>query len=81
MHKPRLLLFDQADRTLDREGYHQVCRLFARLRGQVSMLVVSNDHNLLGLADRTYRLTDGILVEERRAAQPVAIAGYRELAL
>ena len=60
-HKPHLLLFDHADRALDRDGYHHIYRLLARLKGQVAMVIVSNDPHLRRLADEHYVLQHGRL--------------------
>jgi len=60
-YKPKLILFDQADRSLDREGYHQLFSLIARLKGKATVLLVSDDQNLLRLADRRLLLQGGIL--------------------
>lgn len=61
--KPRLLLFDNADKWFDRESYNHVYRLLGRLKGKVTMIIVSNDWNLLDLADKIYALEDGKLRE------------------
>jgi ATP-binding cassette subfamily C protein LapB len=61
LHKPRLILYDQADRSLDREGYHQLYRLFARLKGKATLLLVSDDQNMLRLCDRVLVMEDGVL--------------------
>lgn len=58
-HKPKLILYDQADRSLDRDGYHQLFSLLARLKGKATMLLVSDDKNLLRLADRRIVLHSG----------------------
>lgn len=79
--KPRLLLFDHADRALDRDGYHQIYRLFARLKGQVAMVIVSQDNNLLRLADTHYRLERGELLQEEFQPKNIDIAAYKELSL
>jgi ATP-binding cassette subfamily C protein LapB len=55
--KPRVLLFDNADRNLDREGYRQVYRLLGRLREKTALVLVTDDRNLARLADRHYLLT------------------------
>lgn len=60
-HKPKLILFDQADRSLDREGYHQLFSLLARLKGKASMLIVTDDQNLMRLCDRRLQLHAGVL--------------------
>ncbi len=59
--KPRLLLFYNADRALDKEGYNHVYQLLARLKGRVTMVLVTNDQNLQRLADSYYRLENGKL--------------------
>lgn len=59
--KPKLILYDQADRSLDRDGYHQLFSLLARLKGRATMLLVTDDKNLLRLADRRLMLHDGKL--------------------
>lgn len=60
-HKPKLILYDQADRSLDRDGYHQLFSLLARLKGKATILLVTDDKNLLRLADRRLMLHDGKL--------------------
>lgn len=65
VEKPRILLFDNADRALDKKGYNYVFTLFGKLKGRVSMLLVSEDRNLLSLADRHYTLEGGHLEEQR----------------
>ncbi len=62
VNKPRLLLFDFADKSLDKDGYNHVFRLLGQLKGQVSMILVSNDRNILHLAQEEYVFEDGKLV-------------------
>jgi ATP-binding cassette, subfamily C, bacterial LapB len=59
--KPRLILFDQADRMLDREGYNYLFRLIGRLKGAATLVLVTEDRNLLRLADRQFELRHGRL--------------------
>lgn len=61
--KPRILLFDNAERSLDKEGYATIYSLLARLKGTVSMVLISDDHNLHALADRHYVLQANTLLE------------------
>lgn len=61
LHKPKIILYDQADRSLDREGYHQLYRLFARLKGKATIILVADDRNLMRLCDRTIAISDGAL--------------------
>lgn len=66
-HKPKLILYDQADRSLDRDGYHQLFSLLARLKGKASMVLVTDDRNLLRLANRRLVLRDGKLYTHEEA--------------
>jgi ATP-binding cassette subfamily C protein LapB len=61
--KPRILLFDNADRALDQHGYHHVYRLLARLKGKATIIIVSDDRNILRLAQKEYVLEGGHLIE------------------
>lgn len=59
--KPRLILYDNADRNLDREGYRAVYTLLGRMREKVALVLVTDDRNIGRLADRHYRLdSDGL---------------------
>lgn len=59
--KPRVLLFDQADRALDREGYHHLFSLLGKIRRKIALVLVSDDKNLLQLADRQFELRASML--------------------
>jgi ATP-binding cassette subfamily C protein LapB len=59
--KPRILLFDNADKALDREGYALVFELLARLRDKTAIVIVSDDENMRSLADRRLLLSGGAL--------------------
>lgn len=60
--KPRIILFNNADRALDREGYNQVYRLLARLQGKATMIIVTDDRNIAQIAKRDYTLEEGQLI-------------------
>lgn len=77
--KPRLILFDNADRALDRKGYHLVYDLLARLRGKAGLVIVSDDRNIRGLANRFVALDNGQLVEIDQQQSTGNIHSYREL--
>lgn len=77
--KPRLILFDNADHALDRDGYAKIYSLLARLKGKASMILVSDDRNIRALADRHYELTDGVLVPAIDPASRGNVRPYREL--
>jgi len=64
MHKPSILLFDDADRALDKIGYNRLFSLMGRLKGRCTLVIVSHDQNLISLADRYYHLHQGRLVNQ-----------------
>ena len=66
--KPRIILFDNADKALDVEGYELVYRLLGRLRSLTAMVIVSDDENLRSLATQHYELSDGRLHARRSAS-------------
>jgi len=61
--KPRILLFDNADRGLDKEGYNQLYRLLSRLNGKITMIIITDDRNILRLAQKEYILDNNRLTE------------------
>jgi ATP-binding cassette subfamily C protein LapB len=79
--KPRLLLFDNADRSLDEEGYQLLHSLLGRLHGKATIIIVSDDANLCTLADRNYHFENGRLTEEQPRMVNAAAAAYRAVRL
>ncbi|WP_435641731.1 peptidase domain-containing ABC transporter [Micavibrio aeruginosavorus] len=53
---PKVILFDDADRNLDRDGYRAVHTMLGRLKHKASIIMVSDDRNMTSLCDRHYRL-------------------------
>lgn len=58
--RPRLLLFDSVDRGLDRQSYAKLHRFMGLIAGQASMIIVSDDANIVSQS-RRYRLEGGHL--------------------
>ncbi|MEO1293464.1 MAG: ABC transporter transmembrane domain-containing protein [Pseudomonadota bacterium] len=83
VRKPRLLLFDRADKGLDKDGYNAVFRLLGRLKGRVTMVIASEDRNLLRLAERAYDIVDGRLTThtQRDDSSAYEVLPYKELRL
>lgn len=77
--KPRLILFDNADRSLDKDGYAAIYSLLAKVKGRASMVLVSDDRNLCALANRHYVLKDGRLLEDEVKGQTSNVSLYKEL--
>lgn len=61
--RPSIIMFDNADRGLDREGYNLVFKALGRMKGRITMFFVSDDRNILRLADQEYHIVDGRLQE------------------
>lgn len=78
--RPKLILLDNADRGLDRESYSRLHRFLGRIDGQVSMIIVSDDANLVGRASRHFMLDKGKLDRVSGAGQQSRTA-YKDLKL
>lgn len=79
--KPRIILFDNADRGLDKTGYQVVYSLMARLKGKATFIIITDDQNIRSLADHRYQLKNGTLRAEQILAQDNKIRPYKELRL
>jgi len=63
VHEPALLVLDEATASLDPESEADVCETVAQLRGNMTILAVSHQAALLGVADKVYRLDGGAVRE------------------
>jgi ATP-binding cassette subfamily C protein LapB len=59
IHRPRFILFDNADHGLDKESYQRVFDLLAKLKGKATMVLVTEDYNIASLADRVWEMRQG----------------------
>jgi ATP-binding cassette subfamily C protein len=59
VHKPRLLILDEATTALDPENEAAICGTLRKLRGELTVLAISHQAAILDVADRAYRLEDG----------------------
>jgi len=79
-NKPRIILFNNADRGLDRNGYNCLFTLLGRLKSRTVQVIISDDHNILRLADREFSLSDGRLRETAPAdSKKHSVLPFREL--
>jgi len=62
VHRPRLLVLDEATAALDAESEAAVWSAVERLRGQMTILAVSHQPALLEIAERVYRVEGGKLI-------------------
>jgi ATP-binding cassette subfamily C protein len=59
VHKPKLLILDEATTALDPETESAICDTLRNLRGELTILVISHQPALLKIADHAYRIHDG----------------------
>ncbi len=62
--KPQVLMFDEANNTLDAGGDRKVMKALEVLKGGPTIIVITHRPSLMRLADRRLNLTDGCLREE-----------------
>ena len=59
VHKPSLLILDEATSGLDPETETRICDTLRGLRGKLTILAISHQHALINAAVRAYRIQDG----------------------
>lgn len=64
LNDPAILIFDNADRSLDKTGYNLLFSLIGKLRGKCTIIISSYDNNLTSLADRKLLLLGGTIAED-----------------
>lgn len=66
VHRPKLLILDEATSALDPETEAAICETLSQMRGNLTILVISHQPALVKIADRAYRIQDGIISENER---------------
>lgn len=59
VHKPKLLILDEATTALDPENEAAICATLRNLRGEITILAISHQKAMLEVADQAYRLQNG----------------------
>lgn len=59
VHRPRLLVLDEATTALDPATEAAICETVAGLRGRITVLAISHQPALMRIADVVYRVADG----------------------
>jgi ATP-binding cassette subfamily C protein len=62
VHRPKLLILDEATTALDPETEAGICATLQQLVGDMTILAVSHQSALLDVADRVYRIQHGTAV-------------------
>lgn len=63
VHRPQLLILDEATTALDPDTEAAICDTVARLRGEVTVLAITHERELVERADRVYRIEGGTAKE------------------
>lgn len=66
---PSLILFDEANISLDMEGDRLLRDYLEKQKGKVTLILVTPRPSMLSMADRVYVLADGHLIEEERGVR------------
>jgi ATP-binding cassette subfamily C protein len=74
VHRPRLLILDEATSALDPDTAAALAETLHGLRGEVTILAVTHQTDLVGAADRVYRLEKGQATEIEPAQEDAAPA-------
>ncbi len=61
--KPRIILFDEANTSMDGAGDANIRSVLENLKGHVTLVIVSHRPSTLRIADRIYDISEGTLVE------------------
>ncbi len=63
LHDPKIILFDEANSSVDSVGDTYLRAALDRLKGERTMVIISQRPSILRLADQVYQLSIGTLVE------------------
>jgi ATP-binding cassette subfamily C protein len=72
VHRPHLLILDEATNALDPDSEADICRTLETLKGKVTVLAVTHQSALAEVSDRVYRIVDGRFVAEPSPAARLA---------
>lgn len=59
VHRPQLLILDEATTALDPTSEREICRTLAKLTGELTILAISHQTALLDATDRVYIVKNG----------------------
>jgi ATP-binding cassette subfamily C protein len=62
VHRPKLLILDEATTALDPENERAICKTLEQLRGELTILAISHQPAVLEVADQAYRLQNGTVL-------------------
>ncbi|WP_305985560.1 peptidase domain-containing ABC transporter [Roseibium sp. MMSF_3544] len=74
--EPKILILDEANAQLDRQAEKGLVEALRRLKGHLTVLIISHRPSMLAVADRQFQLQDGQLhelTENERTPQPNSV--------
>jgi ATP-binding cassette subfamily C protein len=69
VHKPELLILDEATSGLDPESEAAVCDTLQQLRGKHTILAISHQSALVRIADKAYSIRDGKILQTENSSE------------
>jgi ATP-binding cassette subfamily C protein len=63
VHRPKLLILDEATTGLDPQSEAAICDTLQQLRGELTILAISHQSALVNIADKAYRIQDGKILQ------------------
>ena len=69
VHKPKLLILDEATSGLDPESEAAVCDTLQQLRGELTIIAISHQSALVKIADIAYRIQDGKILQTENSSE------------
>jgi ATP-binding cassette subfamily C protein len=75
IHQPRLLILDEATSNLDPEAQEAIVDTVSTLKESVAILAVAHQERMVRVADRVYRLAEGVVEPVSLAQGRVALGG------
>ncbi len=74
VHRPRVLILDEATASLDQASEAAICQTVRALRGRMTIVAVSHQRALLEIADITYSVSGGAVERAAEPASPPRVA-------
>jgi len=71
VHKPKLLILDEATSGLDPDSEAAVCDTLQQLRGELTILAISHQSALAKIADKAYRIQDGRILQAETTPESI----------
>jgi ATP-binding cassette subfamily C protein LapB len=70
VNRPKVLILDEANTSLDESGDHLLKQVLQSLRGKVTIIFVTHRPSIQELADESYELINGALLTKTRKSLP-----------